>query len=146
MNTKITNIHMEKYRFLEHTADIKFQAFGKTLDEAFENSALAMFNTMYEDKIAEKIKKKIKVSGNDFENLLYNFLEEFLVLLDSEGFFLSKIAKLTIDEKRLKLEAELIGDKAQNYKIGLDVKAVTYNSMSVKKEKGMWICQVVVDV
>ena len=146
MNIKKAKLRMEKYKFLEHTADIKFQAFGKTLDEAFENSALAMFNTMYEGKIAEKIKKKIKVSGNDFENLLYNFLEEFLVLLDSEGFFLSKIAKITIDEKKLKLEAELAGDKAQNYKIGLDVKAVTYNSMSVKKEKGMWICQVVIDV
>ena len=137
---------MEKYRFLEHTADIKFQAFGKTLDEAFENSALAMFNTMYSEKIMPKIKKKIKVSGKDFENLLYNFLEEFLFLLDSEGFFLSKINKIKLDEKKLKIEAELIGDKAENYKIGLDVKAVTYNSMFVKKEKEMWICQVVVDV
>ncbi len=137
---------MEKYKYLEHTADIKFQAFGKTLAEAFENSALAMFNTMYSGKIMPKIKKKINVSGKDLENLLYNFLEEFLFLLDSKGFFLSKIKKIRLDEKKLRLEAELTGDKAENYKIGLDVKAVTYNSMFVKKEKDGWVCQVVVDV
>ncbi len=33
---------MEKFKFLEHTADIKFQVFGKTLEEVFENTALAI--------------------------------------------------------------------------------------------------------
>ena len=136
---------MKKYIYLEHTADIKFQAFGNTLKEAFENSALAMFNAMYSEKIAPKIKKKIKVSGRDLENLLYNFLEEFLFLLDSEGFFLSNV-KVKIDEKKLNLEADLSGDDAKNYPIGLDVKAVTYNSMFVNKEKGKWVCQVLIDV
>ena len=40
-----------KYRFLSHTADVKFKAYGKTLNESFENSALAMFNVMYTGKI-----------------------------------------------------------------------------------------------
>ncbi|MBS3108258.1 archease [Candidatus Woesearchaeota archaeon] len=137
---------MKKFKYLEHTADIKFQAFGDNLEKAFENSALAMFNAMYSGKIKPIIKKKIMVSGRDLENLLYNFLEEFLFLLDSEGFFLSKIAKIKLDKKKLELEAELIGDKAENYKIGLDVKAVTYNSMFVKKEKDKWVCQVLIDV
>ena len=134
-----------KYKYLEHTADVKFQAFGKTLSEAFENSALAMFNTMYSEPIKNKIKKKIKIKGKDLENLLYNFLEELLFYLDSENFFLSKI-KVFIDEKNLTLEAEIQGDKAKNYPISLDVKAVTYNEMFVKKEKNKYTCQVVLDV
>ena len=40
-----------KYKFLEHTADIKFQAFGKTFEQAFENSALAVANIISKDKI-----------------------------------------------------------------------------------------------
>src|SRR3989344_186844 len=134
---------MEKYRFLEHTADIKFQAFGKTLEEAFENSALAMFNAMYGRNIKEKIKKNIKVSGTDLENLLYNFLEEFLFLMDSEGFLMSSCKVKIKEGKKYELEAEVKGDEAKNYPISLDVKAVTYNSMFVKKEKNNWICQVV---
>jgi len=134
---------MEKYKFLEHTADIKFQAFGSTIEKAFENSALAMFNSMSEEKIKSKIKKKIKVSGKDNEALLYNFLEELLFLLDSKNFFLSS-AKVRISG--FNLEAELQGDSVKNYETKLDVKAVTYNQMKVEKKGKIWMCQVVVDV
>ena len=130
---------------MEHTADIKFQAFGKTIEEAFSNSALALQEVMTKKtKIKPVIKKKIIVKGSDKENLLYNFLEEFLFLLDSEGFILSKINKIEIKDN--KLAAEVSGDKASRYKFSNDVKAVTYNSMFVKKEGKKTISQVVLDV
>ena len=47
-----------KFKYLEHTADCKFQAFGKTLEEAFTNSALAMSNVMHPP---EKIKPKLAI-------------------------------------------------------------------------------------
>ena len=137
---------MEKFKFLEHTADVKFQAFGKSLGEVFENCALAMFNAMYEDKIKEVKEFKIKAEGKDFESLLYNFLEEFLVLLDSENFFLSRVKSIKVDEKNLKVEAVIVGDDAESYKIPLDVKAITYNDMFVKREGDKWVAQVVLDV
>ena len=132
-----------KFKFMKHTADIKFQSYGKTLSEAYENAALAMFNVMYEGKVKRDKKRKINVKGKDLENLLYNFLEELLFLLDTENFFLSKI-KVKI--KNLKLRADLEGDDANNYKISSDVKAVTYNQMQIKKKKDKFICQVVLDV
>jgi SHS2 domain-containing protein len=143
---------MEKFIFLEHTADMKFRSFGKTLEEAFENAALAMFEAMYKGKVKSKIKKKISVQGKDLERLLYNFLEELLFLMDSEGFFLGKINKIKIkQDKDYTILAEISGDDAKNYKINLDVKAITYNQMFVKQEKdntgkNIWVCQVVVDV
>lgn len=136
---------MRKYEFFEHTADMKFRAFGRTLNQAFENSALAMFHIMSQNKIKSKIKKRIKVKGNDLENLLYNFLEKLLVLLDSEDFFLAK-SKIKIDRRDMILTAELFGDSVKNYETIIDVKAVTYNQMFVKKEKKFWVCQVVLDV
>ena len=136
-----------KFKFLEHTADVKFQAFGSTLEKAFENSALAMFNIMYGGKVKVKIKKEIKIKGKDFESLLYNFLEELLFLLDSQRFFLAKIKvnKIRIDGKKTELKANLVGDKVDNYKADLIVKAVTYNEMFVKKKGDKFICQVVLD-
>ena len=86
-----------KFRFLEHTADIKFQSFGKTLEEAFENAALALQEVITKGiKIKSIIKKKIEVEGKDKEALLYNFLEEFLFLLDAEDFLLSEIKSIKI--------------------------------------------------
>ena len=135
-----------RFKFLEHTADIKFQAFGKSLEEVFKNSAFAMFTSMHDGKVQKKITKKIKVKGNDLENLLYNFLEEFLVLLESENFFLAEIKNLKINQKNMKLEAEVVGDDVKNYEIGVHIKAITYNEMFIKEEKAKWISQVVIDV
>ena len=134
----------KKYEFLEHTADIKFQAFGKSVEEVFENSALALKETIYKKQIQEKEEKEIEAKGKDFESLLYNFLEEFLYLLDAEDFLFSKIKEIKIDD--FKLRAIVIGDKASSYNFTNPVKAITYHEMFVKKEREKWIAQVVLDV
>jgi len=137
---------MKKFEFLEHTADVKFRAFGKSLEKVFENSALAMIKTMTENKIKKRIKKEIRVKGKDFENLLYNFLEEILFIMDTESFVLASIRKIKIDKKNFELKAEILGDASSRYEFHLDVKAITYNEMFVHEEKKNWITQVVLDV
>jgi SHS2 domain-containing protein len=136
---------MIKYKFLKHTADIKFQAFGKNVEEVFENSALALKEIICgKIKVKNSLKKKIKISGKDFESLLYKFLEEIIYFLEGEKFVISKIENLEV--KNFKLTAEIFGDKTANYNFTNKVKAVTYNDMFVKSEKKKWISQVVIDV
>jgi SHS2 domain-containing protein len=138
-----------KYKFIEHTADIEFGAYGKNLEEVFSNCAYAFVDSICKEKILEKEKKSFEVQGKDLENLLYNFLEEFLILFDSENFILSKILNIKIEElerETWKLEVKIVGDNAKNYEIISYVKAVTYNSMFVKKEKGKWKAHVVLDI
>jgi len=139
-----------KYKFLKHTADIKFQAFGKSLEEVFENASLALTNIISKDKIKNKIKEKIsmQIEGADKERLLCDFLEEFLFLLETKGFLLSFIKNLNIEEKSgaYFLNGDLYGDKVNNYELDNHVKAITYSEMFVRGEKGEFVCQVVVDV
>jgi SHS2 domain-containing protein len=53
---------MEKFKFFEHTADVEFEAYGKTLEEAFENAALAMFSVMTDTiKVKPKTKKEFEI-------------------------------------------------------------------------------------
>jgi len=136
---------MLNFKFLEHTADVKFQAFGKNIEELFENSALALKETICRKvKVKEKEKMKIVAKGKDYEALLYRFLEEILYLLDAEGFVMAKIKEIKI--KGFRLTAVLVGDNAKNYRFTNKVKAVTYNDMFIKKQKDKWISQVVLDV
>jgi len=134
-----------KYKFLEHTADMKFQAFGKSLAECFSNASYAVVEIITKDKVKPIIKKKIIIKGKDNESLLYNFLEEFLFLLDTENFILSKIENIKID-KELELTANVNGDNVKKYKTITDIKAITYNDMFVLEDKKGYKCQVVVDV
>ena len=135
------------HKFLEHTADVKIHSEGSTLKSAFASSAIALRQIILDFekiKINSAIKKNISVSGKDESSLLYNFLEEFLYLLDAEDFILSKIEKIEI--KNGKLNAEIIGDKFSKYKINNKVKAITYNEMRIIKIKNKYIIELVVDV
>lgn len=136
---------MKKFTFIEHTADIKYQASGRTIQEAFKNAALALTQVISHDKIKQKKELTVKVKGNDFENLLYNFLEELVFLFDTKHFILSKVKSLTINKKK-ELEATLLGDKASNYELHSAVKAVTYHDMLVQRKKEEWMVQVVLDI
>jgi len=134
-----------KFKFLEHTADVKFQASGKTLEEAFSNCVLALKETIAEKvKVKDMTERKIQVSGNDLESLLQRFLEEFLYLLDAKDFLVSKIKEIKIKDN--KLTAIVVGDEAKHYKFSNSVKAITYNEMFVKQIDNNWVCQVVLDV
>lgn len=137
---------MKKYRFLDHTADVKFQAFGATLEEVFTNAALAMASLMCKEKVSTRSSVRVDVEGRDLESLLYNFLEEFLVLFDSRNFLLARVEAVEIDNRELKLEAEAVGDRAGDYEIYLGIKAVTYSDMFVRQENNAWVAQVVLDV
>ena len=147
-NSKI-NYDMEQYKILDHTADAKFQAFGKDLNEVFTNAALAMFSILKDPKEIKAVKKfEFEIDSEDLQSLLYDFLEKFVVMMDIDDFMLSEleveIEKLSEDFFKLNCKGK--GDSSKKYEIGGDIKAVTYHDMFVKKEKGLWTIQAVVDI
>ncbi len=140
---------MQKFIYLQHTADAKFRAFGETVEESFINAALAMVSLMWDpEKIETKIKHKLQATGRDEKQLLFNFLEGILFKLDSEMFLLKTVEKLCLVEKNnfFSLEADLVGDTfLERYETFGEVKAVTYNEMEIKKNDSVLV-QVVVDM
>ena len=143
---------MEKnFEFLDHTADAKFRAYGKNMEEAFANAALALTNLVFDtSKIVRKANKSIQIEAHDLPSLLVKFLSEFVYLLDAEGFILSKIASVTINKSSggYKLAAIAMGDlHPEKYEALGDVKAVTYAELEIKEEsKNKFYVQVVVDI
>ncbi len=140
---------MEKYKFFHHTADAKFQAFGRTLREAFAHAALAVASLMWDwEKIAKNIDISVSVEGKNLEQLLVNFLEEILYLLDTQGFLLGSVDNVLLEQKNgeWKLYALFKGDlDAGKYQIFGEVKAITYNEMVIH-DKLPFLVQVVADI
>ena len=140
---------MERYIFLDHTSDAKFQAFGRTLEEAFRHAALATASLMWDHGTIEPVKEhRIMVKGRDLKQLLYNFLEEILFLLDTENFLLHSANEVKIAKKGKSylLEAFFKGNIfSDKYEIYGSVKAITYNEMEIKENHPV-ILQVVVDI
>ncbi|RME52330.1 archease [Candidatus Woesearchaeota archaeon] len=136
------------YEFLDHTADVKFRAYGKTLEEAFANAAKALFSVITDiNNVKPKYIKRVGVKSTRLRSLLYDFLEELVTLQDTEGFLLHDVESLHIDKDHLHLSAALAGDTYQGqYDIACHIKAVTYSDMEIKKEGNTWVVQVVPDI
>ena len=142
---------MVKYEFLPHTADAEFRAYGRTLEEAFGNAALALASLMWDwDKIRHRTVRPVRVEGRDKEQLLVNFLGEVLFLLEAESFLVGDVEELRIRPRNggFGLEARFLGDLVSGdagYDLHGGVKAVTYSDMRIVEGTEVTL-QVVVDV
>ncbi|MEM5828191.1 MAG: archease [Candidatus Aenigmatarchaeota archaeon] len=142
---------MKKFEILEYpTADTGFIAYGKDLNELFENAAIATYSIMVNlDKVEPKIKKEINIEAIDLYQLMFKWINELLYFLDTEILVFSKF-KVRIEEKDGKyfLHAEVFGEKVDKNKheLGTLVKACSYHNMEIKKEDDMWKAKVIVDI
>lgn len=54
---------MKKFEYFDVTADIGFRAYGESLDEAFENAGLAIFNIISDtSNISPKIARSFEIT------------------------------------------------------------------------------------
>jgi SHS2 domain-containing protein len=140
----------KKFRFLDHTADAKFQAFGHTLEEAFANAALATASLMWDvEAVAKNIEHRVRFEGRDLEQLLLHFLEEIIYAFETRSFLLAFVDEVKIEARAgdgFCLEAVFVGDsEPSKYKLHGQVKAITYNEMKIEQNDPI-VIQVVVDI
>ena len=78
-----------KYKFIEDlTSDVLFEAYGKNLKELFSNAASALFSIICQlDKVKAKKVKKVEVKANDLSELMFNWLQKLISLVDTDELF-----------------------------------------------------------
>ena len=144
---------MRKFRYVSHTADIAFVAYGSTLNMAIRNSALALISTMLDVKAIEKSKgSAASVPINELaasaEELVWFTLQDILSKIDSKKIsaFKLEISKISETKKGFSLRGRLLYKKQPKDYSLLSVKAVTPHDLTVKKEQGVYSVHVVIDV
>ena len=135
----------------EHTADEFIEARGRSLEEALEQAAKAVFEVITDtSKVACRKEIEVTVEGYDLENLLYRWIEELLYYLDAEGLVFSnfRAAKVKQDDDFYTLVAKGCGEKFNplKHEHRTIVKAMTYAQMSIRKEGSCWVLAFVVDI
>ncbi|MCK5023183.1 MAG: archease [Candidatus Aenigmarchaeota archaeon] len=135
-----------RFRFVEDlTSDVVFEAFGKNTNELFENAAFALFNVISQpEKVSSDIEKKVSVEGSDLKDLMFNWLQELIGLVDLENMFFSKFVVDEISETKLK--AKCFGEEADPAKGGTLVKAVTYYKFNIEKTDDGYKATVSLDI
>ncbi len=139
----------EGFWFVEHTADAKFHAVGKTLDEAFANAALALFETMVDTSLIQpSASVHLELEAEDVDELLYDFLCELLFVFDADGMVFSKFDVSIWHDVGWKLSCECAGEHFEPLRHAprTEVKAITLHELSVKSTNGGRELTVVLDI
>lgn len=141
----------KRFEFLEHTADVYVAAYGANLLEAFENAALATFETMTNlEKVKPIIEDEIEVEAEDEYALLYSWLEALLIKFETMGNLYSRFQVLSIKEttEGFKLKAKIWGEpfdpERHVQKVG--VKAITYHRMEIIKKPEITVVKFILDI
>jgi SHS2 domain-containing protein len=136
---------MKSYELIEHTADVGIKAYGKTVAEAFEHAAEAMFDIITDESTIDSIGEyDIQLESPDLEQLLVDWLSKLLFLNDAENLVFGKF-QVTIDANRL--SACVFGEKynKKKHKMGVEIKAVTYHMLQVHETDSIFV-QVLFDI
>ncbi|XP_058803111.1 protein archease-like [Phymastichus coffea] len=124
-----------KYEYLDHTADVQLHSWGDTLQEAFEQCAIAMFNYMTDlERVELKQVHHVEAEGHDLQSLLFHFLDELLFMFSAEPFLVAKKVKIiTFDRENFKIVARAVGEEFEigKHTQGAEVKAITYSAMQI---------------
>lgn len=122
--------------WLEHTTDAEYSVEAPTLARGFELCGLALEHTMVNiESIGDTVITPIKAKGKDLQSLLYDYLEQFIILMDSKNLLISSIFIPQIEKTKrgYKLLAHTLGEiyDPSKHETKTAIKSPTYHAMSI---------------
>jgi len=137
----------EKYRLIDHTADFGLHVFGSDARELFANAAWALFDVITEiDELNGADSCNITVSGDDWADLMVNWLREILYLWNGRELLVKSAEILSLTENRLSANVNFDTFVPDRHLIKTEIKAVTYHQIYVKGGPSGWEAGIIFDI
>jgi len=124
------------YKSLEHATDAIFEVNASNLEEAFVVAAKSVIETILDTStIDETQEKTMTVLGKDLRYLLYNWLEEIIILTITDGFAAKTISVALEKSSEYKITARFKGEKIdiKKHHFKVEIKAPTFHDMEIKQ-------------
>lgn len=134
------------YETFDHRADIGVRGYGKSMEEAFENGAKALFSVMVDLKDVEPQEREdVRCEASDPEMLFVEWLNSLLSLSRlSDKLF----CNFKVETEGNRLSGSAWGERFDKKKHHMmtEVKGATYSMLKVGREGDLYIAQCIVDV
>ena len=124
------------YKILDHATDAFIEVTASSLIEAFEIAGYSVIDTILDNsKIEEKNERNIVVKGKDLNYLLYNWLEEIIYLIITEGFAIKKLNITLERNEKYIISAQIFGEDIDIKKHGfkVEIKSPTFHEMDIQQ-------------
>jgi tRNA nucleotidyltransferase (CCA-adding enzyme) len=118
------------HELLEHTADVGIRTWGPTREVAFAEAALGLVELLDVRGSGKGRVREIHLTGPDPGSLLVDFLNELIVILETEDVAVTgaRVRRAADDE----LEADVLLAAPDHPPEGVVVKAATYHGLAVE--------------
>ena len=138
---------MQPYEVFEHTADIGLHAYGSTLSELFIHAAQGMESLMVApEQIQSRVSREIAVEGHDEVSLLIAWLNELIVLFDTEYLLFSQFEINVITPTHVKGRAYGESYDQRRHDLSSAIKAVTWHEASVLHTAEGYKARIIFDI
>ena len=124
------------YKTLEHATDAIIEVTANNLKEAFEIAGISVINTILDrTKVEENSSKKLIVKGKDLKYLLYNWLEEIIILTITDGFAGKRIVLDITKNDDYQINAEVFGEliNLEKHEFKVEIKSPTFHEMEIEE-------------
>ena len=125
------------YKTLEHATDAIIEVTADNLKEAFEIAGISVIETILDiSKVDENNSKKLIVKGKDLKYLLYNWLEEMIILTITDGFAGKRILLEITKNGNYHIDAEIFGEAIdlRKHDFKVEIKSPTFHEMEIKQD------------
>ncbi|MBI4043767.1 MAG: archease [Candidatus Diapherotrites archaeon] len=139
------------FELFEHQADVGVRGIGRSWEEAFQETAKALFSIMVRiERVKHVHPVRVQVRAPDLGALLVKFLNALLVARDKKGMVFSAFdVVLTQGKEDWALTCTARGEKLNvvRHEPGTEVKAASYSELVLKKTGAKeFLAQCIVDV
>ena len=124
------------YKTLEHATDAIIEVTADNLKEAFEIAGISVIETILDiSKVDENNSRKLVVKGKDLKYLLYNWLEEMVILTITDGFAGKRILLEITKNGNYQIDAEIFGEAIdlRKHDFKVEIKSPTFHEMEIKQ-------------
>lgn len=137
------------HEVFEHTADIGLRIRAAALPDLFREAAEGLFELIVPNlndvRPEQEVRFKVSSRQDEYEYLLFDWLNELLYTFDTKRLVLSKFDVHLTPEG---LEATANGEPLDpaRHQLEHEVKAITYHGLKVVREGDGWLAEVIVDI
>lgn len=136
---------MKRYSYIDHTADLGFEIYGKTLEDLLENAGWALFETQIGGTCRTSKTITLSFTSDSLEDLLVDWCRELLYNFALSGFIPQEY---NIAVNNLHVNAVLGGDtfNGRRHTVKIEIKNATYHNLKVEKRKTGYYATIILDV
>lgn len=135
------------YKLIDHTADLGIEVYGTGLKELFENAARAMYDIITDtNRLNDLSETSVNVTGEDWPDLMVNWLRELLYLWTGKGLLVKIINVISLSEYTLSANIKFDHFNPGHHLIKCELKAVTYHQIKVEGKNSEWEARIIFDV